>query len=52
MGEKNFKAMMKRITIKLFSDELSTIFSYSGKRGKTKFSDQMICTIIFGKIMI
>jgi len=44
--------MIKRIMAKLFTDELLNFFSYSGKKGKTKFSDQMICPIIFGKMNI
>jgi len=37
---------------KLYTDEQLKGFSYSGKKGKTKFSDQMICPIIFGKMYI
>ncbi|CAI6361379.1 unnamed protein product [Macrosiphum euphorbiae] len=50
IGGKHFKAMIKRIMAKLFTDELLKLFSYSGKKGKTKFSDQMICPIIFDAV--
>ncbi|XP_060837790.1 uncharacterized protein LOC132919890, partial [Rhopalosiphum padi] len=45
IGGKHVKAMIKRIM-----DKLLKLFSYSGKKGKTKFSDQMICPIIFDAV--
>uniref|UniRef100_A0A2S2NE02 DUF4806 domain-containing protein n=1 Tax=Schizaphis graminum TaxID=13262 RepID=A0A2S2NE02_SCHGA len=50
IGGKHAKAMIKRIMDKLFTNELLQLFSYSGKKGKTKFSDQMICPIIFDAV--
>lgn len=50
IGGKHFKMMIKRIMIKLFTDQLLKHFSYSGKKGKNKFSQLAICSVIFGKI--
>ncbi|CAI6375678.1 unnamed protein product [Macrosiphum euphorbiae] len=36
IGDKHFKAMIKRIMAKLFTDELLKLLSYSGKKGKEK----------------
>lgn len=35
---------------KLFKDELLKDFSYTGKKGKQKFSNLATCSVIFGKI--
>lgn len=37
---------------KLFSDSLLSEFSYTGKKGKKKFSSLFICFVIFGEYSI
>lgn len=43
------KSVVKRLMSKLFSDSLLSEFSYTGKKGKKKFSSLFICSVIFGK---
>jgi len=52
IGGKHSKAMIKRIMSKLFTDELLKLYSFSGKKGKTKFSNLAVCSVIFGKLII
>lgn len=35
---------------KLFKDELLKDFSYTGKKGKKKFSTLAICSVVFGEL--
>jgi len=50
IGGKNVKSMVKRLMAKLFKDELLKDFSYTGKKGKQKFSNLATCSVIFGKM--
>ncbi|CAH1732122.1 unnamed protein product [Aphis gossypii] len=50
MGGKNVKSVVKRLMSKLFSDSLLSEFSYTGKKGKKKFSSLFICSVIFDAI--
>jgi hypothetical protein len=52
MGGKNVKSVVKRLMSKLFSDSLLSEFSYTGKKGKKKFSSLFICSVIFGEYSI
>lgn len=49
IGGKHIKSMIKRIMSKLFTDELLKLYSFSGKKGKIKFSHLAVCSVIFGK---
>jgi len=42
--------MIKRIMSKLFADELLKLYSFSGKKGKDKFSSLAVCSVIFGML--
>uniref|UniRef100_A0A2S2NXY9 DUF4806 domain-containing protein n=1 Tax=Schizaphis graminum TaxID=13262 RepID=A0A2S2NXY9_SCHGA len=50
IGGKHVKAMVKRLMAKLFTDDLLSIYSFSGKKGKKPFSSLAICTILFDAI--
>ncbi|KAL4126232.1 hypothetical protein QTP88_010458 [Uroleucon formosanum] len=50
IGGKNIKSMVKRLMAKLFKDELLKNFSYTGKKGKQKFSNLATCSVIFDAI--
>lgn len=50
IGGKNVKSMVKRLMAKLFKDELLKDLSYTGKKGKQKFSNLATCSVIFGKV--
>ncbi|XP_022169926.1 uncharacterized protein LOC111033481 [Myzus persicae] len=50
IGGKNVKSMVKRLMAKLFKDELLKDFSYTGKKGKQKFSNLATCSVIFDAI--
>eukprot|EP00102_Acyrthosiphon_pisum_P024186 XP_016661396.1 PREDICTED: uncharacterized protein LOC107884237 [Acyrthosiphon pisum] len=47
IGGKHVKAMVKRMMYKLFNDELLKNYSFTGKKGKKKFSTLAICSVIF-----
>ncbi|XP_050066478.1 uncharacterized protein LOC126555623 [Aphis gossypii] len=47
IGGKHVKAMVKRMMYKLFNDELLKNYSFTGKKGKMKFSTLAICSVIF-----
>jgi len=49
IGGKHVKAMVKRLMVKLFTDNLLSNFSFSGKKGKKPFSSLITCSILFGK---
>ncbi|XP_029347776.1 uncharacterized protein LOC103308045 [Acyrthosiphon pisum] len=42
--------MIKRIMSKLFTDELLKLYSFSGKKGKIKFSQLAVCSVIFDAV--
>ncbi|KAL4083196.1 hypothetical protein QTP88_028526 [Uroleucon formosanum] len=42
--------MVKRLMAKLFKDELLKYFSYSGKKGKQKFSNLTTGSVIYDAI--
>lgn len=44
--------MVKRIMNKLFTDKLMSQYSFTGKKGKNKFSSLFVCAVIFGKLCI
>lgn len=47
------KRLSRRLMNKLFTDNNLLIeFSYSGKKGKYKFTTLEICSVIFGKFVI
>eukprot|EP00102_Acyrthosiphon_pisum_P026802 XP_016664012.1 PREDICTED: uncharacterized protein LOC107885091 [Acyrthosiphon pisum] len=50
IGGKNCKAMVKRLMSKLFTDDLLSDYSYTGKKGKKPFSTLFICSVIFDAI--
>ncbi|XP_025407337.1 uncharacterized protein LOC112681288, partial [Sipha flava] len=50
IGGKHSKSMIKRIMSKLFTDELLKLYSYSGKKGKDKFSSLAVCSVIFDAV--
>lgn len=49
IGGKNVKSVVKRLMSKLFTDCLLSNYSYTGKKGKNKFSNLFICSVIFGE---
>ncbi|KAF0749345.1 DUF4806 domain-containing protein [Aphis craccivora] len=49
IGGKNVKLVVKRIMSKLFCDNLLSSYSYTGKKGKDKFSTLSVCSVVFGK---
>eukprot|EP00102_Acyrthosiphon_pisum_P025019 XP_016662229.1 PREDICTED: uncharacterized protein LOC107884500 [Acyrthosiphon pisum] len=50
LGGKHVKAVVKRLMGKLFKDELLKDFSYTGKKGKKKFSTLTTCSVIFDAV--
>lgn len=50
LGGNNINCTMKRILMKLFTDNLLSLFSYNGKKGKKKFCDLIICPVIFDAV--
>uniref|UniRef100_A0A2S2R0T2 DUF4806 domain-containing protein n=1 Tax=Sipha flava TaxID=143950 RepID=A0A2S2R0T2_9HEMI len=50
LGGNNINCTMKRILMKLFTDNLLSLFSYNGKKGKNKFCDLIICPVIFDAV--
>eukprot|EP00102_Acyrthosiphon_pisum_P019491 XP_016656701.1 PREDICTED: uncharacterized protein LOC107882615 [Acyrthosiphon pisum] len=50
IGGKNVKSVVKKLMSKLFSDSLLAEYSYTGKKGKKKFSSLFICSVIFDSI--
>ncbi|XP_025407093.1 uncharacterized protein LOC112681044 [Sipha flava] len=50
IGGKHVKAMVKRLMSKLFTDNLLSDYSYTGKKGKKPFSTLFICSVIFDAI--
>jgi len=46
---KNAKAAVKRIMAKLFTNNFLKEYSFSGRKGKKKFSDLFICPLIISK---
>ncbi|KAE9522778.1 hypothetical protein AGLY_016819, partial [Aphis glycines] len=50
IGGKHVKAMVKRLMAKLFTDDLLSNYSFSGKKGKKPFSSLVICSILFDAI--
>ncbi|KAL5238410.1 hypothetical protein ACI65C_005820 [Semiaphis heraclei] len=46
VGGKNAKAAVKRIMAKLFTNNFLKEYSFSGRKGKKKFSDLFICPLI------
>jgi len=41
--------MVKRLMAKLFTDDLLSNYSFTGKKGKKPFFSLTICSILFGK---
>jgi len=41
--------MIKKLMAKLFTDDLLSNYSFSGKKGKKPFYLLVICSILFGK---
>jgi hypothetical protein len=52
IGGKHVKAMVKRLMSKLFTDNLLSDYSYTGKKGKKPFSTLFICSVIFGRYQL
>jgi hypothetical protein len=44
--------MIKRIMNKLFADDLLKHYSYSGSKGKAKFGNLAVCSVIFGELLV
>jgi len=49
IGGKNVKLTIKRLMSKLFTNGLLSNYSYTGRKGKKKFSSLSVCSVVFGK---